>query len=407
MASSLLTAILSLTALSSAITIPRRDIESNFLKLPAVAVDKPQTQHEAKRQEVLPLANSQTGTRYIINFSIGTPPQSVSVALDTGSSDTWVNPTCSAAGIQDSIDLCNSFPLYDPSASTTSDDTGISISLAYGKGAAEVEYFTDDFLLGGTKVVAQQFGVASSSSDLPTGLMGVGPGIELTGYPTIIDQLASQGITNSRAFSLDLRDVDSSNGAIIFGGIDTMKYIGPLEKCPIIPAASAPDGFDRYWINMNSVGITKSGDIPKVYPDSSTPVFLDSGGTLSRLPTPIFNAIVADFPGATLDTSGSGLYIVDCSVASQSGTVDFAFGNTIVHVPYHEFIWFAGNNTCFVGVAADDSAPVLGDSFLRAAFVVYDQDNQNLHLANTADCGTNVVAIGKGPDAVPSITGGC
>jgi hypothetical protein len=109
-------------------------------------------------------------------------------------------------------------------------DTGNSKSLSYGKGTADVEYFKDDFLIGGkcfianshstayigrnteAKVVAQQFGVASLSSNIPTGLMGVGPGIELTGYLTIIDQLATQGITNSRAFSLDLRGVDSPNG---------------------------------------------------------------------------------------------------------------------------------------------------------------------------------------------------
>jgi hypothetical protein len=42
--------------------------------------------------------------------------------------------------------------------------------------------------------------------------MAVGPGIELTGYETIIDSLASQGITNSRAFTLDLRSVDSPAG---------------------------------------------------------------------------------------------------------------------------------------------------------------------------------------------------
>ena len=98
---------------------------------------------------------------------------------------------------------------------------------------------------------------------MPTGLMGVGPGIEFTGYPTIIDELAKQGITNSRAFSLDLRGVDSpvgketnvassmmtsaksKTGAIIFGGIDTGKYTGHLEKRPIIPASSSPDGVNR------------------------------------------------------------------------------------------------------------------------------------------------------------------
>ncbi len=44
--------------------------------------------------------------------------------------------------------------------------------------------------------------------------MGVGPGFELTGIKTIIDSLAVQGITNSRAFSLDLRSVDSPVGKI-------------------------------------------------------------------------------------------------------------------------------------------------------------------------------------------------
>lgn len=39
--------------------------------------------------------------------------------------------------------------------------------------------------------------------------------------------------------------------------------------------------------------------------------------------------------------------------------------------------------------------------------VVYDQDNQNLHLAESADCGSNLVAIGRGKDAVPNVTGDC
>jgi hypothetical protein len=42
--------------------------------------------------------------------------------------------------------------------------------------------------------------------------MGVGPGAT---YLTVIDQLAAQGITNSRAFSLDLRGVDSPDGKLL------------------------------------------------------------------------------------------------------------------------------------------------------------------------------------------------
>ena len=41
------------------------------------------------------------------------------------------------------------------------------------------------------------------------------------------------------------------------------------------------------------------------------------------------------------------------------------------------------------------------------ASVVFDQDNFNVLIAQAANCGTNVVPIGSGPDAVPSIVGAC
>ncbi len=50
---------------------------------------------------------------------------------------------------------------------------------------------------------------------------------------------------------------------------------------------------------------------------------------------------------------------------------------------------------------------VLGDTFLRSAYVVFDWDNRNIHFAQSADCGENLVAIGKGANAVPSLTGDC
>ncbi|KAH6694236.1 aspartic peptidase domain-containing protein [Leptodontidium sp. MPI-SDFR-AT-0119] len=405
MISTLLTVAISLASLSYGSAIPARR-DSGILRLPITAA-----KGAMKRQVVSPLENIQTGTRYMVEFSVGTPPQNLALSLDTGSSETWVNPQCSAAGPQANIDLCNSFPTYSPNASSTALDLQQGTTLTYGKGTANVEYFSDSFNLGGATVTGQQFGVATSSSDLPVGLMGVGPGIELTGYPIIIDTLATQGVTKSRAFSLDLRSWESPDGAIIFGGIDTAKYSGSLEKCPIIPAAQAPDSYPRYWIHMKSVGITKPGEVTsKLYAPSSSdplgqPVFLDSGGTISRLPTALVNSIIADFPGATED-GDSGLYLVDCSVGDQAGTVDFGFGNTVINVPYSEFIWHI-EGFCYLGIAVDDVTPVLGDSFLRAAFVVYDQDNQNLHLANAKNCGTNLVAIGTGPDAVPSVVGAC
>ncbi|PHH63875.1 hypothetical protein CDD80_1169 [Ophiocordyceps camponoti-rufipedis] len=44
-------------------------------------------------------------------------------------------------------------------------------------------------------------------------------------------------------------------------------------------------------------------------------------------------------------------------------------------------------------------------TFLRAAYVVYDWDNRNIHLAPSHDCGSRLIPIGAGPDAVPSVPG--
>jgi len=111
------------------------------------------------------------------------------------------------------------------------------------------------------QIVAQRFGDASTSADQMEGIMGIGWGYGVdTNYFNVIDQLAAQGITHSRAFSVDLASIDVAQGihvfsyrtpkltflgSIIFGGIDTMKYSGVLEKRPIIPYYQAPDFYPR------------------------------------------------------------------------------------------------------------------------------------------------------------------
>ena len=130
--------------------------------------------------------------------------------LDTGSSDTWVNPTCTSST---NIALCESYPFYNIGFSRTWADIGNPFSVTYGLGTAAGEYLTDDFTLGaGTKLNQQQFGYAWSTVGLNSGLLAVGPGIALTGYPTIIDSLVFQNIISSQTFSLNLGSVDLTEG---------------------------------------------------------------------------------------------------------------------------------------------------------------------------------------------------
>jgi hypothetical protein len=365
----------------------------------------------SRRQLAESLENQQTGTSYTIELGIGSPPQSVEVQLDTGSTDLWVNPICSKAGGESSQDFCNSLPRFDYTKSTTYVDLKSSYQLVYGGGEAFVEWSTDDVSVAGVELKTQQFGVAVDSNREPFGILGVGPKTfaNQPQYSYFIDSLVEQGFTESRAFGLDLRSIESPDGSIIFGGIDTGKYSGALEKLPIIPESQAPNG-NRYWVQLSSITLNNNGASTAV--SSAIPVLLDTGGTLMQLPQAAHDALGEAFPTAQLDPDGSGLYIVDCDVATLPGTVDFVFGGKTIKVQYKDVIWVVTPGELCVlgssGVPASSSAVyILGDSFLRAAYAVFDQDNNNVHLAQAANCGSNPIKIGKGANAVPSVTGDC
>lgn len=349
--------------------------------------------------------NENLGTTYTIEVEIGTPPQNLTLILDTGSPDLWVNPTCATSGQRR---YCQSFPKFDYTKSESINDTGFADILRYGKGNVTIEYVTDVVTIGSGTIEAQIFGIGFESFDIPLGILGLSPPVNPeNAYPFVLDNMADQGLIRSRAFSLDLRNVDSPSGAVIFGGVDTSKFVGALAKLPILEPSQTPSGANRYWVSLTGVGLTFPDGSATTSEEIDVPIFLDSGGTLSRLPTPIFLAIGDAFPGAQFDPQ-SGFYIVDCDIGDQPGSVDFAFGSKIIRVPYADFVWEVQRDLCVVGVLPGDDEPVFGDSFLRAAYVVYDQDNRNLHIAQAADCGdSNIIAIGTGSNAVPSSTGEC
>ncbi|KAM0429970.1 hypothetical protein ACHAPT_005975 [Fusarium lateritium] len=383
--------------------IPRDD--NALLRFPLrVSSGAPVVKGVTKRQEEVALQSQLNGNFYSIDLTIGTPGQTVTVNFDTGSPELWVNPDCSQA---DNPEFCESFGHFNESS--TFADLGTQGTIIYGTGMVRFNRSTDYLSVGAARITQQIFGVADSSFVTNVGVMGASPW--LSGwegdYPLVLDNLATQGFINSRAFSLDIRSIGSDRGSVIFGGIDTRKFSGRLEKRPIIPGDDSPDGYTRYWVYLDGLTLVQNGKkIPIFSKPTRQAVMLDSGYTLSTLPGPIVQAIVDSFPTAK-SIPESPLYSVDCSVMNLPGTVDFLFGETVIKVPYTDFIWKRPDGACRLGVFQDDNFPVLGDTFLRAAYVVYDWDNRNIWLANNEDCGSKLVAIRKGPNAVPDLTGEC
>lgn len=91
------------------------------------------------------ITNQQTGTAYTVDISLGTPSQDITVLVDTGSVNLWVNPECDSSGQEE---WCEGFAQFDYTSSSTIEDTGLEEDLSYGKGEVIVEYVTDVVTIG-------------------------------------------------------------------------------------------------------------------------------------------------------------------------------------------------------------------------------------------------------------------
>ncbi|TWU74612.1 hypothetical protein ED733_001462 [Metarhizium rileyi] len=353
---------------------------------------------------------------YATEVNIGNPPQPVTVLVDTGSSELWVNPDCRTVNSKALVEQCQQFGQYDPQKSNESYGPFGRERLNYGDPSdtkthtsVTINYYSDVIALGGAKVKNQTFGVVTESKGQSQGIIGLAP--DLKGgfdtdkpYNLVLSSMAQQGVIASRVFSLDLRHSDRQSGAVIYGGLDKSKFTGTLQRRPIVKGIG---GEWRLAVELTTIGITLSSSSSFTLKSPDLNVMLDSGTTISRMHSavalPILQALDAK-------DDGDGYYQVPCSTKRSGGSVDFGFGDKKIRVPLKDFILNLGDSqtTCYVGMVLTTDQQILGDSVLRAGYFVFDWDNQEVHIAQAANCGsTDIVAVSSGKNAVPAVTGNC
>jgi hypothetical protein len=220
-----------------------------------------------------------------------------------------------------------------------------------------------------------QFGVATSTVEEFSGIMGIGYGKGIaTRYRNFVDELSAQNATKVKAFTVALGGKDEQEGVIVFGGVDTSKFSGKLAQLPIIPAAQSPDQVPRYWIDMQSLSLTPPSGKTRSYASSNIPVFLDTGSTMTLLPADLAQSVAKDFGSTGADANG--FYEVSCDLEKVNGTLDFAFAGATVRVPYRELIRNVPGSppTCFLGISPSDTFTLLGDTFMRSAYGMLSPD---------------------------------
>lgn len=282
-------------------------------------------------------------------------------------------------------------------------------------------YFNDTVTFGNNvKVPNITIGLATYAFD-NTGLMGVGmrslesavqSGESQDGYSTVVDSLVSAGLIQRAAFSLWLNDLDASSGSILFGGVDTDKYTGNLVGLPI-QIDSAAGIYDRYLVTLTSVSISDDAGTRLLSdPSLSVAALLDSGTTSTILPDDVAKAV---WGGLGALVAGPNQQLVPCNLKNTNASLIFGFGGQggpSISVPLSQMINNAGitpgavfdNGEAICSIFADSVANdpsgsiILGDSFLRSAYVVYDLENNEIAIGQTVFNATssNIKAIPSG-----------
>jgi hypothetical protein len=188
---------------------------------------------------------------------------------------------------------------------------------------------------------------------------------------------------------------------------------GNLTVLPILPD-TATNTINSMTVAWTSLNITDSnGSNAANTTTLPLPAVLDSGTTLTLVPEPVFSYLVDYFGAIPSGDIGFG-WLVNCNISDGYGSLDWGFNNNenIVSVQFSELALPAlddtgaplrfdnGDAACNFGVGlVPDNAPVLlGDTFLRSAYVIYDLENAEIAIGNTIFNTTesNLVEISSG-----------
>lgn len=283
------------------------------------------------------------------------------------------------------------------------------------------DYFQDTFSIGGATIQQFEMGLANDGT-IGTGILGIGynnseANVDSgngTIYANLPYALVDQGLINTEAYSLWLNDLgklevppcqsfkancflESSTGSVLFGGIDKTKYQGDLQSINIYPGRRSKQ-VTSFTVALTSLSATSSSGTDMLTPANyAAAVILDSGTTITLLPDTLAAMVFKEL-GATVNTR-LGATIVPCDLQKNTGTINYGFGGAggpIVKVAVSELVlpltltngqspkYTNGQTACQLGIQAAGDLPILlGDTFLRSAYVVYDLVNNRIALGQT------------------------
>lgn len=341
------------------------------------------TMHEARAMYTDPARIIQLKNFYNRMYTgavqVGTPAVSYDLVFDTGSADMWLFAAASLKPILDYVTY------YDYSQSSTSRVSTTSWSIQYGKGASKGNLVSDRVQLSDRSASGFTFAQATSYSEdfespaMPLdGLLGLAfQQVNSAGTPTLIDALKSAGQITERVFSFYLTTDNPEGSEFILGMPDLAMTRGNLTFFDLASSTG------MWLLSMQAVMIGSTTS----FCTSGCAVLLDTGTSFIGMPVAAFNSFATRVNAARSDClidSGSGLIRCSRNTADGLPSMSFSIQGSLFTVEGSDYFedGILGFMSIDISTSSGSSFWILGDTFLKTYYTVYDMDNRKIGIAN-------------------------
>ncbi|KAI0920795.1 hypothetical protein AcW1_005030 [Taiwanofungus camphoratus] len=352
---------------------------AGFAKRNNVVV-KVRSRHDKDTEHEVPAEAIQNDLEYVVPVTIGTPGVTLNLDFDTGSSDLWVWSSELAHVSQYS----KSHHIYSPTKSSTAEKADGTWNISYGDGSsASGDVYTDTVSVAGLTIKGQAVEAAKelSSSFLKDGgndgLLGLAwPSINTVRpkpVATPVENMINKGLIDPPVFTVKLGHGHESS-FYSFGFIDDTVTSNPLTYTPV-------DNSQGFW-QVASTSWTLNGEKKE---RSGNTAILDTGTTLCLVNDDVVEAIYGTIEGAKYSNEQGGwMYPTSATIP----TVSFAVGDTLYTLNSTDFAFGdAGDGYTFGGIQSSGNLgfDIFGDVFLKSVYVVFNQGEQKVGLAQRDD----------------------
>ncbi len=255
-----------------------------------------------------------------------------------------------------------------------------SFSIAYGRGAADLQTYQGTVDLNcGPGVKGYRYGYIQPGSSETLTVMGLAyHSIEKFSGPNppdhtfFEDLVLTQGISDE--FSMQLCGMNNPNSKIYFGGVSSSIDSSQFQYVPVI---------EDKWYTIKASTI-QTHDRKHSVPGTLGNVIVDSGTTLNLIPSAMLNDLVTylstTYPGAadwaTIQANPGGVKVA-CPSAAQLASlpsIDIVLSDTVTLSIAPNTYFKSTDNGCYFGFAQQtDQTIILGQVTMENYYVHFDR----------------------------------